>query len=69
MEKEEFRRLTEEAIRDFMEGQDMSQVSPSDDPHAYTNDGVKSQPYNRKYEVSNKQWSFSKSPPPICLRR
>lgn len=59
MEKAEFRRLTEEAIREFFDGVDESKVPPSDADHSYANDGVKLAPYDRKYEVSHKHWSFS----------
>lgn len=62
MEKTEFRRLTQEAIREFFEGLDESQLPSSDAEHLYANDGVKIAPYDRKFEVSHKHWSFSNLP-------
>ncbi len=59
MEKAEFRRLTEKAIREFFEGLDESKVTTDDNEHLYANDGVKIAPYDRKFEVSHKNWSFS----------
>lgn len=65
MEKEEFRRLTEEAIREFFDGLDaVKHGFPADqdldiNDHFYVNDSIKTIPYDRKFEVPQKQWSFN----------
>lgn len=58
LEKQEFRKLTEEAVRDFFDGEDPSQVPQTEVDIFYTNDKVKVHPYDRKYEVPLRQWKL-----------